>query len=356
MAHQREATDALTRLKQTTPQQFEEFVADLWADRGWTTEVKDKGADGGIDVIETRNDVVDQRMLIQAKRYTSENKVDAPKIREYAGVRNREVNADSMAIVTTGEFTRNAREEAGEMNIKLIDGDELLALLEEADAMHLVDDYAPTLGGDKIDPAYEPKTPAETDNLGVEVEGEETVDLPAPLQDADTRKKIAAVGVVAGIGLFLNPTGTTLPIEALAVVVLAVSFGVMNYPEELWNAITPTREVYREFGNGGVVALDGGDIQYEPPDDRDPRVFDSDTDSAQHARQRAVVYGALDHYVSDDLIETDRGVLPTQVANEGAQIIAAYRFAVHNEAPATIASEMGMGQQQVINHLSAVVS
>lgn len=349
-------TDALQRLKQTTPREFEEFVADVWESRGWDAEVKDKGADGGIDVIATREGVVNQKMLIQAKRYTGSNKVTAGNIREYAGVRNREVDADSMAIVTTNEFTRDAEEEAVDMNIKLIDGEDLISILQDNDAMYILDEYAPTLGEETIDPAYEPEQPTETDELGVEVEGEETVELPALLRNDDTRKKVAGGGIVASLILFLNPSGTTFPIEAIGVLVLLASLAVLRYPEETWDFITPTREEYREFGHGGVVALDGGDIQYEPPGDMDSVVFDSDEDSAQRARQRAVVYGALDNYVGGDLTETDAGVLPTQIANEGARIIAAYRFAVHGEEPSKIASEMGMGQQEVIDHLTAVVN
>lgn len=348
-------SDALHRLKQTTPRQFEEFVADLWRDRGWNAEVKEKGADGGIDIIATRDGVVGQRMLIQAKRYTGSNKVTAGDIREYAGVRNREIDADSIAIVTTNEFTRNAREEAAEMNVKLIDGDDLLDILESNNAMHILDEYAPTLGEEKIDPAHEPETPTETDELGVEVEGEETVELPELLRDDSTRTKILAGGVVVSLVLFINPTGTTFPIETIGLAVFLAAVAVSRYPEQTWDFITPTREEYREFGHGGVVALDGSDIQYEPPEG-DARQFSTEDDSEQHARQRAVVYGALDNYVGGNLPETERGMLPTEIANEGARIIAAYRFAVHNEDPATIASEMGMGQQEVIDHLTAVVS
>jgi len=350
------AADIKQRLWNIDPYEFEHFVGDLWEFQGWDAEVSQASNDMGVDVVAERTDgLTTSRQAIQVKRYSDGNKIGRDDVQQYYALKVQDSQADSAAIVTTSSFTSPAEEWASEHNVKLIDGDDLVEILQENDAVHILDEYAPTLREDDLDPAYEESEEPETDELGVDIDGEEDVDLPSYLENDDSRKKIAGVGAVAGILMILNPTGISLPVEALGMLVLLGGIGVAVAPETLWDAVTPTREVYREFGHGGIIALDGDDIQYEPPgEDASPRVFDNETD--ERARQRAAVYGALDNYVGGDLRETDKGVLPTSIANEGDRIIAAYRFAVHDEDPEKIASEMSMSQQEVIDHLRSVVS
>jgi hypothetical protein len=347
--------DTKTRLRNIDPIEFEHFVADLWELQGWNTEVSQASNDMGVDVIAERSDgVVDQKVVIQAKRYSEDNKIGRPDIQQYNSLKRQVQDADSVAVVTTSSFSSHAEEWASEHNVKLVDCDDIIGLLREKEAMYILDDYAPPLRADDLDPVDHGAEPTPTDELGVEIEGEEDVDLPEQLADEDTRKKIAASGIGIGLLLIWNPMGIQLPVGALGMLVLLGGIAVYAKPAELWDAVTPTREVYREFGHGGVVALDGGDIQYEPPGGAEPTVFE-DADE-QTRRQRAVVYGALDKYVGGNLTVTEKGMLPTTIANEGAQVIAAYRFAVHGENPATIASEMSMSQQEVIDHLRAVAA
>lgn len=110
------------RLTELSPEAFEDFIGDLWAREGWATEVTQARADRGIDVKATRGGVARQTALIQAKRYRGDNKVRPADVREYAGVRQRERDADMMVLVTTGAATSGAREEAAELNVELIEG------------------------------------------------------------------------------------------------------------------------------------------------------------------------------------------------------------------------------------------
>lgn len=346
--------DTKTRLQNIEPYEFEKFVADLWELQGWETEVSQASNDMGVDVVAQKSDgMVDQKLAIQAKRYSEGNKIGRQDVQQYYSMKVQDAQSDGAVIVTTSSFTKPAEEWAAEHNVKLVDGNDIIRLLDEQNAHRVLDDYAPTLREDLIDPAHEEPEEHQTDELGVDVEGNQDVALPEPLADDDTRTKIAGATAVVGVFMILNPTGITLPIEALGMLVLLAGVAVHQFPEEVWDAVTPTRVVYQEFGHGGVVALDGKNIQYEPPADDEPKVFDSADE--RRARQRAAVYGALDYYVGGDLPETERGALPTSIANEGERTIAAYRFAVHDEQPSTIASEMGMSQQAVIDHLRSTV-
>lgn len=149
------------RLYHIDSYEFEDLVADLWEREGWNANVSASTADGGIDVVAEQNGVTKRKAVIQAKRYSEGNKVSPRDIREYAGVRQREIDADEMVIVTTSEFTSGAKREAKELNVKLIDGDDLNAMLN--DHGDLISEYVPTLAdiksgnGDKTASTSVPK-------------------------------------------------------------------------------------------------------------------------------------------------------------------------------------------------------
>ena len=131
------------RLTELSPEAFEQFIGDLWAREGWETDVTQARADRGIDVKATRGGMARQAALIQAKRYRDDNKVRPADVREYAGVRQRERDADMMMLVTTGAATSGAREEATELNVELIEGDELARRIVDGDRGDLLDEYNP---------------------------------------------------------------------------------------------------------------------------------------------------------------------------------------------------------------------
>lgn len=120
---------------------FEHFVADLWEQQGWRTEVEQQSNDAGVDVRAIKTTPYQQKQLIQAKRYSSSTKVGGPDIQQYYGLKDQEQGVDSAIIVTTSSFTRSARERANDLNVKLVDGDDLVSMINAQNAYSLLDQY-----------------------------------------------------------------------------------------------------------------------------------------------------------------------------------------------------------------------
>jgi restriction endonuclease Mrr len=113
------------------PYEFEHFVADIWEQMGWETEVSSASADKGVDIIARKSRPYDQLILIQAKRYGPNSTVGSPDVQQYASLRQQYDGVDKVLIVTTNGYSRQAREIAENLNVKLIDGDGLVELIEE---------------------------------------------------------------------------------------------------------------------------------------------------------------------------------------------------------------------------------
>lgn len=120
---------------------FEYFVADIWGRVGWDCEVSQASADAGIDVVATKSNPYNRKELIQAKRYGPNTTVGGRDIREYASLKQQESNVDSVAVVTTNSFTRQANDVAEKMNVKLVNGDDLASMVEELGAENLMAQY-----------------------------------------------------------------------------------------------------------------------------------------------------------------------------------------------------------------------
>ncbi|WP_226013609.1 restriction endonuclease [Halomicrobium salinisoli] len=126
------------------PIQFEKFVAELWARRGWETEVTSGSNDRGIDVIAEKHFPYEEKVLIQAKKYAQGNRVSGPEIQKYASLKQRD-GVDEVIIVTTSEFTAQAIELSQEYNIKLINGKTVLNMIIEGSAEDLLQQYTSLL-------------------------------------------------------------------------------------------------------------------------------------------------------------------------------------------------------------------
>lgn len=137
-----ESTAQLTAvLQRMDPYEFEHFVADLWERMGWETTVSTASADKGVDVTAKKSTPYEQQVLIQAKRYGPNTTVGSPDIQQYASLRHQYSGVDKVIIVTTNEFTQQAREMATRLNVKCITGDELSQLIVDHDATDLVATY-----------------------------------------------------------------------------------------------------------------------------------------------------------------------------------------------------------------------
>lgn len=154
------------------PYRFEQFVADLWERRGWRTEVSSESRDAGIDITARKYNPFEQTQILQAKRYTSGNKVNSSEVQQYASLRQQVPDADSVIIVTTSEFTRDAQERASELNVKLVGGEELVQLVQSQDAYDLLDEAKPVTEADTDSESAEVEIPASQDEA-VEVDGVE---------------------------------------------------------------------------------------------------------------------------------------------------------------------------------------
>jgi hypothetical protein len=144
--------DTITRLQSLDPYEFEHFVAELWEQQGWQTEVRQQSNDHGIDVVAVRDDPVRQKQVLQVKRYASDNKVGGPEIQQYASLRHHEGGVDTVVVVTTSDFTSDARDRAQELNVKLVNGESLQSLINQYGDGGLLDGGSDETGSDSKAP------------------------------------------------------------------------------------------------------------------------------------------------------------------------------------------------------------
>jgi hypothetical protein len=126
---------------------FEHLVADLWRKQGWNAEVEQQSSDAGVDVRATMLQPYERKALIQAKRYSDRNPVSGPDIQQYSALKQQEPDVDEAIIITTGYFTGSAEDRANDLNVKTIDGDALVSLIDNLGAYSLVEDYIGLPGG-----------------------------------------------------------------------------------------------------------------------------------------------------------------------------------------------------------------
>lgn len=122
--------------------QFEQVVAEIWEANGWETEVIGGAGDRGIDVVATRStSLYEEKQVIQAKRYAPGNKVGSSEIQKYAGLRIRESDADAVVVVTTSDFTPEAKSVGNQSNLKLINGNDLVEHICKNDLQIIVEEH-----------------------------------------------------------------------------------------------------------------------------------------------------------------------------------------------------------------------
>lgn len=118
--------------REIDPYEFEKLVAEIWRNYGYDCEVTSGSGDKGIDIIATRSAPVSEVNIIQAKRYSSDNKIGSKEVREYATLRQQE-DADKVILVTTSEFTDPARDLAESLEVDIINGRELADQIVDLD-------------------------------------------------------------------------------------------------------------------------------------------------------------------------------------------------------------------------------
>jgi len=112
----------LERIRRLSWQDFEDFVAEVYRGEGYHVEQAARGrADGGYDLVLLRENA---SVLVQCKHWLV-YEVGVPRIRELAGAIQK-VGATGGVFVTTGVFTKPAKQFATGMPIQLVDGDALV--------------------------------------------------------------------------------------------------------------------------------------------------------------------------------------------------------------------------------------
>ena len=226
--------DTLAQLKavlqEMDPYEFEYFVGDLWERMGWETTVSTASADKGVDITARKSTPYDQLLLIQAKRYGPNTTVGSPEIQQYASLRNQFDGVDKVLLVTTNDYTRQAREIATNLNVKLINGDELVELIHEHDSLDLVAKYL-----DFIHSVEESESASESDEPTTEVSdgtieaetGSSSAPTDSSTEDQPVDNHSGAVPSTRWRNVIL---GTSLGW-------LVVVFGVTIIPEGLWGVL-----------------------------------------------------------------------------------------------------------------------
>lgn len=129
-----------SRIQQFDSEHFEYFVADVWDERGWDTEVTTASGDGGVDIFASKHNP-SKKQAIQAKRYGSKTSVGGPEIQQYASLQLQFPDVDEVVVVTSGSFTKAALQRAQELDVTTVDGRELSQIVEENDLTGLVSAY-----------------------------------------------------------------------------------------------------------------------------------------------------------------------------------------------------------------------
>jgi Predicted endonuclease distantly related to archaeal Holliday junction resolvase and Mrr-like restriction enzymes len=120
-------------------QEFEMLVGEAFRRRGFAVaETGGGGADGGVDLVLTKDG---EKLLVQCKQWRA-YKVGVNVVRELYGVMAAKGAAGGY-VVTSGQFTQEAKDFASGRNITLMDGAALKSLLGSVQAKPVVADTAP---------------------------------------------------------------------------------------------------------------------------------------------------------------------------------------------------------------------
>jgi restriction system protein len=117
--------NSLAALQTLSWSEFEELCAEAYRRKGYEVEPTARGADGGVDlVLRSRG----KKTFVQCKHYAV-RRVDVRPVRELFGVMAAEGASDGV-IICSGSYTSAARQFVRGKNLTLVDGAELLKLVQ----------------------------------------------------------------------------------------------------------------------------------------------------------------------------------------------------------------------------------
>lgn len=129
LLHRQHLVEWTTNLRLLDSAEFEWLVGELFRREGWKVAETGRtdGPDGNVDLELRRAGI---RRIVQCKRWTS-RAVGVSEVREFLGTLMREsLGGEAGIFVTLSTYTDQARSEAREARLKLIDGSDLYGLIE----------------------------------------------------------------------------------------------------------------------------------------------------------------------------------------------------------------------------------
>ncbi len=139
------------RFNDVTPQDFEDFISQLFKDNGYKINQTPYSGDYGADVLIEKDG---RKTAIQVKNYAEDNKVGVGDINQIIGAKSY-YSCDDALIVTTSEFTKRGMNLADTTGVVLWDWDRLLK--EIGDLYWDSQDYYSYYKSDLINTDYEKK-------------------------------------------------------------------------------------------------------------------------------------------------------------------------------------------------------
>lgn len=133
MARRFHSIDSLLEEYKSNPYEFEHYIADLYHLMGYKTVVTSKTNDRGKDIIMWKNGL---KYVVEVKLYAKERNIDRPKIQKFHSAMI-DSDADGAIFVTTGGFNKNAKLYAEKFHIQIIDGYELIKLIEKVNQKYI---------------------------------------------------------------------------------------------------------------------------------------------------------------------------------------------------------------------------
>lgn len=112
------------------PYKFERLISDIWVAKGYSTNIRKKSGDRGIDIEAEKGGY---KQVIQAKRYSSGNKVGSQDVRKYATLYQQVPTANAVVIATSSRFTDEARRLAGDLNVEMYNGARIINEMQKFD-------------------------------------------------------------------------------------------------------------------------------------------------------------------------------------------------------------------------------
>lgn len=115
------------RFQDFTPQDFEDFIGQVYKDLGYDVEQTSYSGDYGADLIITKDNV---KTAVQIKRYQESNKVGVQDINQIIGAKNY-YNCDKASVITTSSYSKQGENLAKETKIELLQWEDLILFFKE---------------------------------------------------------------------------------------------------------------------------------------------------------------------------------------------------------------------------------